>query len=261
MNFGQAYKEHQVFSKLDEMIDFYKSLSFSIFRFMTQGTKAICNIDSYVYSSVQGTLESIKNILRNGRINDSYALLRKYYDSSIINIYSNIYLNDNFSLENFVVEKIDNWLQGKEQLPEYRVMSQYIKKSEKLKEINDLLYKDDRYKKIRDRCNDYTHYNFYQNILLNDNEIFLENRISALDVFSKDLEQIFILHLSYLFYLNDHYMMSSDYVDSLDLGLTPKEGSQYYVALFIQKIFDNFIKKNRPDIAETIKSQTEMRLE
>jgi len=135
MNLGQAYKEHQVFSKLDEMIDFYKSLSFSIFRFMTQGTKAICNIDSYVYSSVQGTLESIKNILRNGRINDSYALLRKYYDSSIINIYSNIYLNDNFSLENFVVEKIDNWLQGKEQLPEYRVMSQYIRKSDRNKKL------------------------------------------------------------------------------------------------------------------------------
>ena len=261
MNLGQAYKEHQVFSKLDEMIDFYKNLSFSIFRFMTKGTKAICNIDSYVYSSVQGTLESIKNILRNGRINDSYALLRKYYDSSIINIYSNIYLSDNFSLENFVVEKIDNWIKGKEQLPEYRVMSQYIIKSEKLKEINDLLYKDDRYKKIRDRCNDHTHYNFYQNILLNDNEIFFENRIIAFDVFSEDLEQIFILHLSYLFYLNDHYMMSSDYVDSVDLELTPEEGSQYYVALFIQKIFDNFIKKNRADIAETIKSQSEMRLE
>jgi len=262
MNLGQAYKEHQVFSKLDEMIDFYNSLAFSILGFMKQGTNVICNIDSYVYFSVQGTLESIKNILRNGRINDSYALLRKYYDSSIINIYSNIYLNDNFSLENFVVEKIDNWLQGKEQLPEYRVMSQYIRKSEKLKEINDLLYKDDRYKKIRDRCNDHTHYNFYQNILLNDDsKISLENRISALGVFLKDLEQIFILHISYLFYLNGHYMMSSDYVDNLVLGLTPEEGLQYYVAPFIQKIFNNFIKKNRPDIAETIKSQTEMRLE
>ncbi len=227
---------------------------------MTQGTRAICNIDSYVYSSVQGTLESIKNILINGRINDSYALLRKYYDSSIINIYSNLYLSDNFSLDNFIVEKIDNWLKGKEQLPKYRIMSQYIKASEKLKEINDLLYNDRRYKEIRNRCNDHTHYNFYQNVLLNDNEIYLKNRVSALTLFFKDLEQLFILHLSYLFFLKDHYMMSSDYVDSLDLGLPPEEGSQYYVAPFVQNIFDNIIKKNRPDIAETIKAQTEMRL-
>lgn len=261
MNLGKEYKEHKVFSKLDEIIDFYKRFSFSIFGFMTLGTKSSGNIDSYLYSSVQGTLDSIKIILQNGRINDSYALLRKYYDSSIINIYSNLYLNDNFSLENFVVEKIDNWLSGREQLPEYRVMSKYIRESEKLKEINDLLHKDERYREIRNRCNDHTHYNFYKNVLLNVNEIYLKNRVNILNVFSKDLEQIFILHLSYLFYLNDHYMMSSDYIDSLDLGLTPEEGSQYYVASFIQNTFDNFIKKNRPDIAETIKSQTEMKLE
>ena len=261
MNLGKEYTEHSVFEKLDEMIDFYKSLSFSIFGFLTQGTKAICNIDSYVYSSVQGTLESIKIVLQNGRINDSYSLLRKYYDSCIINIYSSLYLNDNFSLENFIVEKIDNWLKGKEQLPEYRVMSQYLRKSEKLKEINDLLYKDERYKKIRNRCNDHTHYNFYHNVLLNDNEIFLKYRIKALNTFASDLEQVFILHLSYLFYLNEHYMMSSDYVDSLDLGLVPEEGSQYYVAPFVQKTFDIFLKKKRPDIAEKIKSQTEMKLE
>lgn len=261
MNLETEYKEHQIFAKLNEMIDFYKSVSFSIFGFVTQGTEAICNIDSYVYSSIQGTLESIKNILQNGRINDAYALLRKYHDSTIINIYTNLYLNDNFSLENFVVKKIDNWLKGIDQLPEYRIMFQYIRQSNKLKEINDLLYKDDRYKKIRGRCNDHTHYNFYKNVLLNDNEIYLKNRISTLDTFSQDLEHIFILHVSYLFYLNDHYMMSSDYVDSLDCGLTPEEDSQYFVAPFIQKIFDNVIKKNRMDLAEAIKNKTSMKLD
>ena len=69
------------------------------------GTKAILNIDTYIFSSIQGTVDSIKTILTNGRINDSYALLRKYYDSTIINIYSSLYLQDNHSLENFIVEK------------------------------------------------------------------------------------------------------------------------------------------------------------
>jgi len=261
MIIDSTYQEHQVFKQLSEYSGFYKSLSFSIFGFVTQGTNAICNIDSYVYSSIQGTLESIKDILIKGRINDSYALLRKYYDSTIINVYSNLYLDDNFSLENFVVEKIDNWIKGKEQLPEYRVMSQYIRKSKKLSQINELLYRDNTYKSIRDRCNDHTHYNFYQNMLINDNEIYLNNRLDALNTFSKDLENIFILHFSYLFYLNDHYMMSSDYVDSLEYGITPEEGSQYYVAPFIQKIFDDVIKRNRMDLAEEIKKNTSMKLE
>ena len=261
MLIDNSYKEHQVFTQLSEYADFYKSLSFSIFRFITQGTRAICNIDSYVYSSIQGTLGSINDILKKGRINDSYALLRKYYDSTIINIYSNLYLNDNFGIENFIVDKIDNWVKGKEQLPEYRVMLQYIRSSKKMLKITELLYKDTTYKNIRERCNDHTHYNFFQNVLLNDNEIYLRNRLASLDAFSKDLENIFVLHFSYLFYLNDHYMMSSDYMDSMECGLTPEEGSQYFVAPFIQKIFDSVIKKSRMDIAQEIKSKTSMQLE
>lgn len=261
MTIDNSYKEHQVFTQLSEYADFYKSLSFSIFSFITQGTRVPCNIDSYVYSSIQGTLESINDILKKGRINDSYALLRKYYDSTIINVYSNLYLNDNFRIENFIVDKIDNWVKGKEQLPEYRVMSQYIRSSKKLSKIYKLLYKDTTYRNIRERCNDHTHYNYFQNVLLNDNEVYLRNRLSSLDTFSKDLENIFVLHFSYLFYLNDHYMMSSDYLDSMDCGLTPEKGSQYFVAPFVQKVFDSVIKISRMDIAKEIKSKTSMKLE
>ncbi|UCB57616.1 MAG: hypothetical protein JSV30_03280 [Candidatus Omnitrophota bacterium] len=261
MPIDNLYKEHQVFTQLSEYADFYKSLSFSIFGFITQGTKASCNIDSYMYSSIKGTLESIKDILSKGRINDAYALLRKYYDSIIINVYTNLYLKDNFNLENFVIEKIDNWIKGKKKLPEYRIMSQYIRKSNKLSEINVLLFGDKTYKNIRNRCNDHMHYNFYQNMLHNDNEIYLKNRLESLNLFSKDLKNIFILHFSYLFYLNGHYMMSSDYVDSLECGMIPEEDSQYYVAPFIQKMFEEVMKKNRIDLAEKIKNTTSMRLE
>ncbi len=135
----EKYKSHHMFSELERYMDFYKNLSWSVFNFISMGTNAIYNIDSYVYSSIQGTLESIREILNNGRINDAYALLRKYYDSVIINVYSNLYLKDNFSIENFVVEKIDNWFKGREQLPEFRIMSNYIRSSDKVAAINNLL--------------------------------------------------------------------------------------------------------------------------
>ena len=115
------YLEHSVFNDLNCYIQFYKSLATSVFGFATLGTSSIINIDTYVYSSIQGTLESTKLILINGKINDAFALTRKYYDSAIINTYSNLYLQNNLNTENFVVIKINNWLHSKEKLPEYRV--------------------------------------------------------------------------------------------------------------------------------------------
>jgi hypothetical protein len=257
----KEYTDHKVFVQLAELADFYNSLAYSTIGFSRQGTKAILNLDTNVFSSLKGTLDSIREILSNGRINDSYALLRKYYDSTIINVYTNLYLHDHCNLDNFIVEQIDNWIKGTKTIPEYRVISKYIKDSAKLKPITDLLLKDELYKNVRKRCNDHTHYNYYYNLLLNNNEIYLPNRVKALDTFSADLIAVFVQHFAYLFYLNDHYMMSTDYVDYLDEDMTPEEGSQYWVSPFIQNAFDKWIKPYRPDIADEIKSKTSMKLE
>ena len=192
------YQGHKIFQDLGRYIDFYNSWAFSTFSFVTQGTTSIVNIDSYIFSSIKGTLSSIDMILKNGRINDSWALLRKYHDSIIINIYSCLFLKDNFSINNFVVEKINDWLHGKASLPEFRIMSQYIRSHDDLSELNGLIYEtDDRYKKIRNRCNDNTHYNFFKNMLLNDNETYI-----LIDCWL--IYEIFLsfIHLTYFLYEN-----------------------------------------------------------
>jgi len=257
----KEYTEHKVFDELKIYSDFYDSLSFSIMGWASQGTKAISNLDTYTYSSIKGTVDSIHEILKKGRINDAYALIRKYFDSTFINIYTNLYLQDNFSINNFIVEKIDNWRIGTETIPEFRVISRHIKESPKLKPISDLCNKDDRYKKLRERCNDNIHYNFYQNVLLNNDEIHNPNSIKYLNAISFDMRALFIQHYAYIFYLNDHYFMSSDYVDYLDIGITPEEDSKYWVAPFIQGVHTEIIEKYRPDIAKEIKDKTEMKLE
>lgn len=256
----EEYQKHAVFAELEQYATFYESLARSTFGFVSVGTRAICNIDSYMFSSVQGTLSSIRTILRDGRINDAYALLRKYYDSAIINIYTGLYLKDHFSIENFVVTQIDRWLQGKDKLPEFRIMSKYIRDSPGVAPITNLLFADDRYKQLRDRCNDHTHYNFYRNVLLNDKEILVEGRRQALEEFSQDLRDVLILHLSYMFFANGHYTMSSDHLDCLECGMTPEPESQYWVAPFVQEIFDQTVKGSRPDIAATIKQHSSMHL-
>src|SRR5690554_6508834 len=222
---GKKYTEHKIFDELKKYSEFYNSLSFSIMNWASLGTRAILNMDTYTYSSIKGTIDSISEILGKGRINDAYALLRKYFDSTLINIYTNLYLEDNVNNESFTVKQIENWRNGTESIPEYRNISRYIKESQKLKPITDLLKKDERYKKIRDICNDNTHYNFYHNVLLNDNGIHSPSRVKHLEKFSIHIESLFIQHFAYLFYLNDHYFMSNDYITALELGLVPEENS------------------------------------
>ncbi|HLW41284.1 MAG TPA: hypothetical protein VKY82_02820 [Flavobacterium sp.] len=55
--------------------------------------------------------------------------------------------------------------------------------------------------------------------------------------------------------------MSSDYHDYLDLGLEPEKDSQYWVAPFIKKVFDEIIQHKRPDIAKEIINNTNMQIE
>ena len=46
----KTYQEHRVFTELQQYMGFYEQLAMSVFSFATMGTKAICNIDTYVYS-------------------------------------------------------------------------------------------------------------------------------------------------------------------------------------------------------------------
>lgn len=258
--FAQEYCEHAIFSELDEYISFYNMLSFSVMGFITAGTRSFINLDTYFYGSMEGTIDSIKTLLTKGRINDAYCLSRKYHDSIIINAYSIVYLEDNFSLDNLLVEQIYNWIHGADKLPEYRLMSQYLKSSKRLEGLNNCLDVDARYKEIRLRCNNHTHYNYFKSVLLNDSSLHLDDRLKVLSELSNDVKNLFVLHLSYLFLLKCNYMGSSDYIDSLDCGIQPPEDSQYWVAPFVQDVFNKFIKELRPDIASLILNETCMHL-
>jgi hypothetical protein len=130
------YKDHEIHMFLVDLEKFYEKLSFGIFCWGSIGVKSIVNVDTYFYSSLKGTIKSIKNIVKGGQLNDAYALLRKYHDSIIINSYVGLYIKDNSSTQELIVTKIDSWIKESVKLPRYREMNNYIKNSELLKEIN-----------------------------------------------------------------------------------------------------------------------------
>ena len=66
----KEYMEHEIFTTLKDFMEFYNALSFNVMGFITPGISLrIFNIDTYVYSSIEGTLDSINLVLEKGRIN------------------------------------------------------------------------------------------------------------------------------------------------------------------------------------------------
>jgi len=255
------YFNNPVFQSLKDISGFYQSLSFGTFSWVQQGLEKTINIDSYAFSSIQGTLESIELVLSKGKINDAFALLRKYFDSVVINIYTSLYLSDHFSIENFVFMQINDWKNGKAKLPKTGEMTQYIVNSDSLAHITKHIDADTKYKEIRDRCNDHMHYNYFLTFAYNDANITLPNRTEYLNLINSDLKNIFVLHFVYEFSVCPHYMMSSDYSDYMDVGQTPPENSEYWVAPYIQKAFENYVKKVDPRLSEEFRNHTRMELQ
>ncbi|MCT8861919.1 hypothetical protein [Shewanella xiamenensis] len=255
------YVNHQIFEDLSYYAQFYEYLSDAVMSFTTIGTTAIINIDTYVFMSMKGTIQSINLVLKEGKLNDAYALLRKYYDSVMVNAYTNLYISDNAGKAGYYITEINDWLHGKKPLPRMPKMSKYLDSSAHLSKLNSLLKIDKRYDDIRDRCNDNMHYNFFALLMLNDGTIYMKDRLRHLEQLRVDVRDVFILNMSYILTINESYMMSSDYVDHLDVGMTPPEGSQYWVAPFIQDMASDVLLVERPDIFELLKSQTCMELD
>jgi len=121
-NTNKENKKKETLAELNFLSKFYKYLSDSVYGQLTKGTYRYLNYRSYIYSSMENTLLSISDILTKNRLNDAYQLLRGYYDTVIIDIYSTLYIEKNIKINKMVIEEIDNWVQGKSKLPSFKNM-------------------------------------------------------------------------------------------------------------------------------------------
>ncbi|UXS26935.1 hypothetical protein [Agrobacterium tumefaciens] len=259
----KAYREHEIFENLTQYGEFYDSLSMSVFQQVTTGTTAFANIDTYVFSSIQGTVESMAYLLGKGRINDAFALLRKYHDAATINVYVNLWLRHHCTPQTPIVPFVNDWLHGRstKALPRVEEMTKYIEKSGELGTLFKLINSDERYKQLRKRCNDQMHYNFFHTTLLNDGAVYVKDRLVWLNTFSEDLRCIAIYHLALIFGLKDSYLMSSDYMDYMECGERPPDDCQYWVNPIVQKMLDRVVVPFRPDVYKALKEGSAMHLD
>ena len=254
------YLKHKVFDDLKYMRVFYDSLSYRCYSFVASGTKGIGNYASYVYSSIEGTLDSITTLLTKGWINDAYTLIRKLFDDILLEIYMDVNIKDKFCLENYIVEEVNEWIQGKHRIPKSVRILKYLEKSERTKYLYPLFGWDTYLRKNRELLDDSVHSNRFHLMLLNCNTVHIENRERHLKNCEIVLNQLFLLHLSFIFHLNPNYLMASVFMDYMEEGLTPPEGSEAWIAPFAQDAFDRVIKPHE-EIANFILSTCYLKIQ
>lgn len=263
----KEYKENPIFSDMSLMMDTYEFLSFNSFGFMPDGLPGEwINYETYIFSSLKGTIESMKMLLASAHINDAYAVLRKYFDEIMISVFYAVYSDDQIRANKnkllFTVQKLKDWMDGKAMTPKYDAIIKYLKRSKSFGNLMSLFIfeKDKGFGKIRSYLDDNMHINRYILMLNNDNEIHNERRVNLLNRFHNYLNAIFSFHFASVAYCTPHYLTATCYRDCLEFGETPPEGSQNWVAIVAQKTFDEFIKP-LSKIAKFLKKNTYLDLE
>ncbi|AFJ07969.1 hypothetical protein PI172_1216 [Prevotella intermedia] len=252
---SKEYINHPVFEEIKYMMDFYESVSYTCYFFFPSGTSCIMNYVSDIYIALEGTLDSIQTLLKIGRINDVLVLVRKLFDDVLTEIYIDVIRKENPNWEkSLIVKDVDTWLKGKYRVPSIKKILAKLKNSETTQKLYPFFGWETYLKANRELLDDSVHSNRYQLFLLNCNSLHLENRIRFLQNVLIFLKQIMMIHLAFIFYLNPHYLMASDYVDYMDIGLTPPKGSESWIAPYAQKAFDKYIKPY-PNLATFIKQE------
>lgn len=258
MQLSEKYINHKIFSRIDFFTENYEYLSTSASSYIQRGLSSVTSIDSIIYSSLKGTLESIKLLLNNGRINDAFALVRKYYEGIIIDIYKSVYIIEKHDIfKSLYVKQIEKWFKGEDKLPEYKNMIKFLNRVQILDGIRQFydIQSDGYYNKIKEICNANLHYNKFAYMLVNNGDYYLGSRESYLSSILTCISSIFEFHIACIFILHTEYLTSSNYVDCLECGVEPIECSQNWISSFGEDLF-NELWKNKQPVAQYIKSST-----
>lgn len=271
---------HSTFKTIISISKFYDELSFLTFGRVRLGTKAFLHEDVF-YESIAETLKSIYDVLIKGRVNDAYALMRKYYDSVITHLYYILCLKqfmdnpelqrktekESCSLEDFVDSRIQKWIEGdfleEDESFDTKTMLQTIRKSDEFKRINKII-NETSLKSIRESCNRHLHYNSFRSYLMNRPSEFsaqsgMQKRFfKIIENVKQELISIFSLHYVLIALLREFTYTSTDYVDYLDCGRTPPENSQYIIAPFVEEAFEILISPHYPELMGILKANTSL---
>lgn len=269
----QKYLKHKIFSTLGDLSEFYDFVSIHDDTTTIMVAKGFVNYNYEIYQSISNTLDSIGQLLKLGRINDAFALIRKFNDALMIHVYSMVLaekeeenlFNDDYSLYDNLVNK---WVNGSNRLMEGD------EEKEKMKSLLQVISARDRYlgkilfnKKNRssygnkrNTANDNLHYNTWNTFRLNDSKIMdYEISLQLLSEANSLIVQLFSIHFSYLTLIKPTIMLSYENKIPLDDG-TFDDCHRDCAASFVCELFEKYVATFDKTLADYLANCTFLRL-
>lgn len=266
--FDLNIKDHELFNTLNGFKDFHEIIAYNLFGSKTNGVHGYLNLQFDISKYLALQLESISRILTIGNIGDSFTLLRKYEDLTLISIYLCLIEQNEFYKDRkiegwpWIIDQLNDWASNNMnfKMKSFEKINKEIRESE-LQEIMHILESKIDYLKLRNNTgNRYTHFNQFKTVF---SLIDLDNSTisNILSHFEYALTHNFIRYFSLLAIVREDYFMSSDYIDYLDAGEKPEEEALFWVLPFANELLNKVIHQNRPDVAKYIVENSQMHWE
>ncbi len=270
----ESTEEFKVFEKeIDYIVNFFKSFSDLIF-YNGRTISFHVELKSYylgtdLIESSEQTLRSIKACCAIGSFSDANTLIRKLRDDLIQYLYILTVINGRkYRWEGDVDEKISNdeeavvaWFTNtvsdlKRPIKRKLEFKNYMDILETNQQVSCVLqrYNLKKYWEVlRQRLNDYVHNNGVgftsQNFVKRNNEN-LGVHLKNISIRTSYISSVFLIML---LMVESALVSSTDYMDYLNCNEEPLEGSQLYIAPFIQEFIDKKVSVIHPELKEYLK--------
>ena len=192
-----------------------------------------------VSTAFELTAGSMISCCESGCIADAYSLTRKYRDDLFFYLYIVVYDScnklDGKSQETDQMEaNIERWINNNLDDLHIGTVLQAIGQSSRVRNAVQKYNLKSYFDTLNKRLNDYVHSNglaFYNRNVNTYQGKTLQKQLQSL---MTDMRSITITFLFLLTLCAPLSIMSTDYVDCLDCNMTPPDGSQYWVAPFVE---------------------------
>ena len=213
--------------------------------------------------SLELTLGNICACCEHASMADGNALLRKYRDDLVFYLYLSAYdankklecIPDKIAkMENIIADWAENKLEGLQ----IGTVLLAISSMPQLKEAVKKYSLKSSFDRIGKRLNNYVHSNGYSYYNQNAN-IYKSGELEAsLHDLLSDAKYITITFMFLLILCDPLMVMSTDYIDCLDSNMEPHEGSQYWVATFVEEFIKSNISGIEANCLSYLKENTSM---
>lgn len=259
------------FTNIDTNVDLTDEKEFLRFFYEYRSTvesSRVVNLDK-IFQNSKNCLFSIKSCIKYLNLSDAYTLFRKFKDDLFIAVFmlrmSNRTADDYKTSKdiknwNKNVDLVFNWTENKLSHFYYSKPLELLLKDSNLVDLDNQIKFSNYFTSLTRKLNNYAHSNGVS--FINDfNPIYNRDKTVLNLVHIKDnLEKSISILFIFIFYIDQSYLSSSDYLDYMSMGIKPPNNCQYYVAPYLQ----NFLNKTvsiHPELKKFLIKTTCMNIE